>query len=84
MSRDEHLRSQPAKASTEYEAEPGGWEERQQQRAERDRRNDGPEQLRKGSEHPLHHGRTVHGEHAIDGDDDSETDTKEQIVRRPL
>ncbi len=84
MSRDEHGTPRHDQGTAGRRPEPGGWEEQAgappgwEKKAGAppgwERRYERKDRLREGTQHPLHHGRTLHGDHAFDGADRHEVD----------
>ena len=71
---------QPASAS---QPEQAGWEERNNRPPGWEHRNDRKDRLREGNDHPLHHGRTLHGDHAFDGGERHEADAPLRSTQNP-
>ena len=78
MNRDEDVYPRPWQRVGDRPAEPGGWEERARTEPGWEKRNERRDQLREGRDHPLHHGHSLHGPHARDGNEERETE------RRPV
>ncbi|MCO4099546.1 MAG: hypothetical protein HEQ38_09135 [Gemmatimonas sp.] len=79
MSHDENRTPRSADLPADRHADEPGWEAEQEKKGGWEHRNDRVDRLREGDEHPLHHGQTLHGGHAFDGEAHHDPETPKRV-----